>query len=81
MGLYINLKEVPGDPEISCGPAHQFESGSKGPRKLMGLNINLREVPGAQTFHGPANKFEGRSQGALQRHGPAYKCEGGPRGP
>ena len=46
MDLYMNLEEVPGDPEISCGPAHQFESGSKGPRKLMGLNINLREVPG-----------------------------------
>ena len=47
MDLYINLKEVPGDPEISCGPAHEFESGSRRPRKLTGLTINVKEVPRA----------------------------------
>ena len=48
MDLYINLKEVPGDPEISCGPVHKFEGGSRRPHKLMGLHINVKEVPRAQ---------------------------------
>jgi hypothetical protein len=36
MDLYIILKDVPEDPEIACEPVHEFEGGSRRPRKTDG---------------------------------------------